>query len=137
MKFGDRPTIFANVTCHNCGQDLRQAAGEKLVEKFADVPTAARNRQLLIAFIGLIVGVPLLALVTIWAGVQLGWWGNAIYTTLAGLPLLVFPVIFWFNWQVHGIRHRCLASTPFRRAHFLPPWKRRQPKRSGSRQRIL
>lgn len=112
MKFGDRPTIFANVTCHKCGQDLRQAAGDKLVEVFSGVPTAARNRQMLIAFIGLIVGVPLLALVTIRAGVQLEWWGNAVYTALAGLPLLVFPTIFWLNWQVHGMRHRCECGKP-------------------------
>jgi len=112
MQFGDKPTIFANVSCHKCGQDLKQEAGERLVEMFTDVPTPARNRRLLIAFIGLMVAVPLLALAAIWAGVQLGWWGNIAYTALAGLSLLLLPTMFWFNWQVHSIRHRCDCGNP-------------------------
>jgi hypothetical protein len=71
-----------------------------------------RNRLLLLTFIGLMVGLPLLAFAAIWAGVQLGWWGNIAYTALAGLSLLLLPNMFWFNWQVHGIRHRCECGNP-------------------------
>jgi len=112
MKFGDRPTIFANLTCDNCNQDLRQQAGEKLMEVFSGVPTPSRNRRLMHTFIGLLIGLPLLLFAAIWAGIQFGWWGNAAYTVLAGSSLFLFPTIFWFNWQVHGMRHRCECGKP-------------------------
>jgi hypothetical protein len=112
LNFADQPTIFANVTCQKCGQDLKQEAGEKLVEMFTGVPTPTLNRQLLLTFIGLMVGVPMITFAAIWAGIQLGWWGNVAYTVLAGLSLLLLPAMFWFNWQIHGIRHRCECGNP-------------------------
>ena len=71
----------------------------------SEVSPPTRNRRLLLTFIGLMVGLPLLFFVGLWAGIQLGWWGNIAYTAFAGLSLLLLPTLFWFNWQVHGIRH--------------------------------
>ncbi|MCL4202632.1 MAG: hypothetical protein KJ000_09060 [Pirellulaceae bacterium] len=110
--FGTGSTIFANVCCPRCGQDLKQQAGEKLIELFSHVPTPARNRCLVALFIGILVGLPLLLCAVIWAGVQLGWWGHTAYLALTGLSLLLPPAIFWFNWQIHGVRHRCDCGRP-------------------------
>lgn len=112
VRLGDRPTIFANVSCPNCGQDLKRTAGGKLVDLFSGVPTPARNKRLLWVFVSLIFGVPLLLFAGIWAGVQAGWWSSTAYTALAGMSLLLLPTMFWFNWQVHGIRHRCECGKP-------------------------
>ena len=112
IHFGTRPTIFANVCCPRCGQDLKQQAGEKLIELFSHVPTPARNRWLIALFISLLFGSPLLLCAVIWAGVQLGWWGHMAFLALTGLTLLLPPAIFWFNWQIHGVRHRCECGQP-------------------------
>ncbi len=102
IHFGIRSTIFVNVSCPRCGQDLTQQAGEKLVELFSDVTAPARNRRMIALLISLLVGLPLLLCAVIWAGVQLGWWGHMAFMDLTGLPLLLPPGIFWFNWQIHG-----------------------------------
>jgi hypothetical protein len=102
IHFGTQPTIFVNVSCPRCGQDLTQQAGEKLVELFSDVTAPARNRRMIALLISLLVGLPLLLCAVIWAGVQLGWWGHMAFMDLTGLPLLLPPGIFWFNWQIHG-----------------------------------
>jgi hypothetical protein len=112
IHFGTWPTIFANVCCPRCGQDLKQPASEKPIELFSHVPTPARNRRLIALFISLLVGLPLLLCAVIWAGVQLGWWGHTAFLALTGLPLLLPPAIFWFNWQIHGARHRCDCGQP-------------------------
>ncbi|MDY0165578.1 MAG: hypothetical protein RBS80_03495 [Thermoguttaceae bacterium] len=79
---------------------------------FADVPTPARNRRRILMFLALLIGLPMLLSVAVWAGVQHGWWGNAVYTALAVLPPALVPAIFWFNWRIHGIRHRCECGKP-------------------------
>jgi len=112
MNFGDRPTIYADLACENCGHDLHDTAGEKLVELFTEVSTPGRNRRLLWTFVGLMVVVPLLLVGLICLGVRLGWWGPFAYTILSGLSLLVVPTIFWINWQVHRLRHECPCGQP-------------------------
>jgi hypothetical protein len=112
MKFQDRPTIFVNLTCHKCGQDLKQKASEKLVEMFSEVRSPSRNRLLLLTFIGLMVGLPVILFVRVWEGIQLGWWGNITYIVLAALSLILFPVMLWFNWRLHDIRRRCECGNP-------------------------
>jgi hypothetical protein len=44
-------------------------------------------------FLGLLLGLALLLCTVIWAGVQLGWWGHMACMALAGLPLLLRPVV--------------------------------------------
>ena len=51
IHFGQTPTVFANVSCAGCGADLREAAGNKLVELFGDVPTSSTNRWLIVVFV--------------------------------------------------------------------------------------
>ncbi len=34
------------------------------------------------------------------------------FLALTGLILLLPPAIFWFNWQIHGARHRCECGQP-------------------------
>ena len=85
IHFGTRPTIFANVSCPCCGQDFEQQAGEKLIELFSHVPAPAQNRRLIALLISLLVGLPVLLCAVIWAGVQLGWWGQMAFLALTEL----------------------------------------------------
>ena len=112
VTFEDRPTVFANLTCYQCGQDLTQKASEKILELFSDVPSPTRNKLLLLTFIGLMVGLPMLLFLGVWEGIQLGWWGNIAYIAIAGLSLILFPVMFWFNLRLHDIRRRCQCGNP-------------------------
>jgi hypothetical protein len=57
-------------------------------------------------------GIPLLLIVGIVAGMRLGWWGPRAFIALSGLGVLVLPAVFWFNSQVHSIRHRCECGRP-------------------------
>ena len=45
IHFGDKPTIFANLNCPQCGADLKEAAGKKLVELFTDVAVPKAYRE--------------------------------------------------------------------------------------------
>lgn len=42
---GDTPMICANVTCAECGHDLKEQASEKLTELFKDVPNPAPKQE--------------------------------------------------------------------------------------------
>ena len=38
VRFGDHPTIYANVSCQKCGRTLREEAGIELVRVFSSQP---------------------------------------------------------------------------------------------------
>jgi hypothetical protein len=112
VNFGNSPTIYANLRCRSCGADLTGEAGKKLVELFADVPTPPANRRLLAGFVALLVGVPLVLIAGLSLGVQAGWWGYWAFQGLTLLPMLVWPLILWFNWRVASIRFECDCGKP-------------------------
>lgn len=112
VNFGDAPTIYANVTCSKCGVDLKDAAGKKLVEIFAGVPVPPRNNWLLVWFLVFAVGTPLLLTAGLYLGVLAGWWGYRGFVGLSFLPVLLWPVLMWFNWQVASIRFQCACGNP-------------------------
>src|SRR5271168_2082714 len=62
INFGNKATIYANLNCPRCGADLKEEAGRKLVELYAEVSIPVRNRRLMRLFIVLVVGATLLPL---------------------------------------------------------------------------
>jgi hypothetical protein len=62
INFGYKPTIYANLECPKCGESMKEIAGEKLVEMFADERALAKYKLLVPLFIAASVGVPALCL---------------------------------------------------------------------------
>ena len=102
-NFGNKPTIYANLECPKCGEEMKEVAGEKLVALFAEEATPAKFKQMVLLFIVVLAGIPALLLV-----LPRSWW------TYAMIPyfLLIQPMIFLFNWQVHSPRFRCDCGEP-------------------------
>jgi hypothetical protein len=98
INFGNTPTIYADLQWPKCGETMKEIAGEKLVEMFADERTPAESRQMLALFIAVVAGVPAMFLL-----LPRSWW------TYAMIPyfLLLGPMIECFNGQVHAPRFRC------------------------------
>jgi hypothetical protein len=92
VNFGNTPTIYAKLDCPRCGAGLRDAAGRKLVELFADVAIPPRNRRLMTSFLVLVVGALLFLLAGMFLGTLTGWRESVSVLTL--IPLLLLP---WFN----------------------------------------
>jgi hypothetical protein len=112
LHFGDRPTVFANVACSNCGDDLREEAGDRLVSLFAGVAAPTVNSRLIAWFWGLVIGVPFLLVGLLFTGVQSGWWSYQAFMALIVLSLFVAPSIMWFNYRVASIRCQCQCGRP-------------------------
>ncbi len=112
IKLGDTPTIYANLTCSKCGHDLKEAAGGKLKELFKDVAIPARNKSLMYGFLFIVIGLPLIWVGSIWAGVMADWWGYGAFGWLALPVFITTPAIFYFNYKVHAIRCVCECGNP-------------------------
>src|SRR5262245_25781084 len=51
VRLGDKPTVFANLSCPRCSASMRDAAEKKLVELFRDVAIPESNRRLLRGYV--------------------------------------------------------------------------------------
>ncbi len=113
LKLGNRPTIYANLNCRACGADLKEAAGAKLVELFAEVRTPSRNRRLIATFIvgGLLFEAFLMAAVSYFDS-RRGLWSLVSTFLLTGQMILLFPFIIWLNSRIALIRHQCECGKP-------------------------
>jgi DNA-directed RNA polymerase subunit RPC12/RpoP len=103
INFGNHPTIYANVECPRCGENMREVAGEKLVDLFVDERTPAKVKQMLALFVVYCVGLPALLLF-----LPRSWWLYAMIPYF----LLFQPMISFFNWQVHSTRLQCDCGEP-------------------------
>ena len=112
MNFGNTPTIYANLFCSDCGFDLHEAAGAKLVEMYSDVSIPAKNRQLIWCFVLGMIGVIGLPMGVIWLGIWAGIWGHQAHASLAFLTIGILPTIYYFNYLVAALRHRCECGEP-------------------------
>jgi len=112
LCFSERPTVFANISCSNCGNDLRKEAGKRLVSMFSAVAPPPANRRLVGWFTGLLVGIPLLLLGILFTGVQADWWGYQAFVLFAALSVFVGPVVMGFNYRVASIRRECVCRRP-------------------------
>jgi len=103
INLGDKPTIYADLECPKCAENLKEIAGEKLVEMFADESTHTKFKQLIALFIAVVVGATALFLLL-----------PRSWRTYAMIPffLLLQPMIYFFNWQVHSPRFRCDCGEP-------------------------
>jgi hypothetical protein len=104
----------------------QEVAGEKLVALFAEDATPAKFKQMVLLFIVVLAGIPALLLV-----LPRSWW------TYAMIPyfLLLQPMIFLFNWQVHSPRFRCDCGEPAYK--FMGPLGRSYCYRCSSCGRVL
>lgn len=108
LNFGDAPTIYADLDCPACGAGLRQAAGTKMVELFAEVGVPPRNKRLMATFIALILGCELPGAIP---SLFDGW--RKLRVILVRTPLfLLAPTLLWFNGQIASIRSRCESGRP-------------------------
>jgi len=112
IRFGAKPTIFANVSCEQCGESLKEEANVKLADLFTEQAPDARSRQLLWNMVGLLVLVPLVFAAVIWLGVQSGWWGGWAFSLLALLAFFFAPATMWCNYRIHSIRLECECGKP-------------------------
>lgn len=112
IRFGQRATVFANLSCPNCGSDLEEAAGDMLTEIFADVSTPPQNRRILRWFIAWVVVMPMFVALGIAAGISAGLWSSRAFIALSMLPVLVAPVILWMNHAVASLRASCACGEP-------------------------
>ncbi len=102
---GDTPTVFALVTCPNCGRDLRGAAGDCLVATFSDVAVPQGNKRLVVYFamaVTVITTVPIAVQLALKPGFHVASFG----------AILVMPLIFTFNYAVAATRRRCPCGQP-------------------------
>lgn len=114
VGFDHTPTIYADLDCPECGAVLKDVAGRKLVELFADVLIPARNRRLMSAFTALMLCILSVLLIGAFLSFFSGWriiGAGLIQIPLLFLPLLA-PTIMWFNWQIASIRCRCVCGPP-------------------------
>ena len=110
VNSGNTPMIYVDLTCSECGHELKSVAGTKLTELFTDVSIPARNKGLIYAFI-VSVGLPLVFAGLIWAGASAGWWGRD-FLWLALLPILFSPLIFFWSNFVASISWTCECGKP-------------------------
>jgi hypothetical protein len=115
IRFGDAPTVYAELSCPRCGADLKEAAGRRLVELFADIPIPRSNRRTLAIFVAFVLvaslGGAIPALGWRYLGLSPGW--RDVGVALMRIPLLLLaPAIFWLNWGIASIRHRCACGRP-------------------------
>ncbi len=112
VRFGDRPTIFNDVFCENCGKPLKEEAGTALAAMFSSQPVDTRNRRLLWDMIGLLLVVPAVFLGLIWFGVWHGFWGAWAFSLFGLLGFVFAPVSMWLNYRIHAVRHECPCGQP-------------------------
>ena len=105
INFGSTATVFALLSCAECGHGLREVAGRELVALFSDVTVPKVNRRLIAYFtvaVVLLVLLPIVAQYLFRPSFHIGSYGI----------LLVLPLIFVFNYRVASLRMRCSCDTP-------------------------
>jgi hypothetical protein len=112
MRFGNSPTIYADLSCAECGASLKREAGSRLVVLFSSLHLPPENKRLLRTMVFFWVGAPLLLTFVIWAGSQAGLWSARAFIGLVGLNLLIWPSILFFNLKVASLRQRCECGQP-------------------------
>jgi hypothetical protein len=116
IRFGQQPTIYANLSCAGCGKDLKPEAEQALVALFRDVRIPTANRWAIIAFVVLICLVSLVLPAVLWGGAWAGWWPAAAAGTAAGVGALPW-LIRTFNRRIYSLKEECECGQPA--YHFM------------------
>ena len=103
INFGNTPTIYANLECPKCGEDMKEVAGEKLVALSPTWPRPPNSSRWYCCSWSFVAGIPALLFVL-----------PRSWRMYAMIPyfLLLQPMILLFNWQVHSPRFRCDCGQP-------------------------
>lgn len=106
----DSPLICATVTCSECGHDLNEQAGVKLIELFKDVPRTT------IGWLSVVLGVLLFSPVAVfvigWAGHFAGWWGDGVGWVIYPAMALCLIVFLAFYYMVQPLIYSCECGKP-------------------------
>lgn len=107
MNFNKTPTVFAQLSCTECGRNLEDVAGNKLVKLFADRKVPSENRKILFVFF--LGGLALLAALFIPGIVT----GTSFLYILPALALsFIMPSMMFINYKISSIRNRCECGKP-------------------------
>jgi hypothetical protein len=112
MRFGDSATIYADLACTGCGRGLKEEAGAELTHLFSGMTVPPRNRRLLVHFILIVVGIPLILAAIVYYGISVGWWTSSAFLAFTALPVLFFPAIMTMNYRIASIRRECPCGAP-------------------------
>ena len=103
ISFGNSPTIYANLICPQCSNNLKDEAEKKLAELFSKISVSVENKRFLLWFAILIIAIPLLLVIILRKR------GFAFFPYMI---FLIFPAIMYFNYKVASMRHRCPCGKP-------------------------
>jgi len=109
---GDRPAIYAKVTCSKCGNRLIDAAGRKLTELFRDTAVPEENKIIIKKFILGLFLIPLAFALLLVAGVQQGWWSYSAFAILLLSALFIPVTVVHMNYRIAMLRSRCECGNP-------------------------
>lgn len=106
------PLIYANISCPECGKNLKQEGGEKLVELFSGIAVPGRNKELIAWFLAYMGGISLISAACIYLGIQAGFWSRQAFAFLSLMAIAIVPAIMYFNYKVASIRMICDCGSP-------------------------
>jgi hypothetical protein len=112
MRFGDRATIYANLSCPKCAADLRETASAALPPMFSGIELPAAIRRTLWTFLVVFMGGGLLLVGLLAWGVRSGWWTGRAFTALSFSVVLIAPLIMFMNYRLAQVRNRCECGHP-------------------------
>jgi uncharacterized protein YbaR (Trm112 family) len=119
VNWGDNPILFMILSCPECGQDLRDVAGQKLREAFGGLDIPERNRTLRRRFLFVMIGIPLLVAAVMTAGMVLGFWGAEVFLSFLVLALFAAPSLMIASYRIALLRHSCACGLPDYRFHGM------------------
>lgn len=104
----DVPMLCANVTCSECGNDLKEQAGEKLAELFSDTPKMFGWPSVLM---GVLLFLPILVFGMFWVGAFAGWWQELELLHWVVFFLLFLPFLIG-HYFIHPKMYSCECGNP-------------------------
>jgi hypothetical protein len=113
MHMPTETVVSANLACYECGNDMGDAAKEKLSEMFKSVPIDKRGASLAGILMLALVLLPFVAFVVVAIGIKLGFWDRSAYLIIAALPLLIVPGFFLASSINASISLQCECGDDF------------------------
>ncbi len=112
LKIGNTPVIYADLTCPECGRELKDEAGRKLIELFKDMPLAPKKSPSVARFLIILVGVAVVLYLGGYFGSLAGFWEGQSYLGPVFIWLLLFPVYHVYRARFAPIHLECTCGEP-------------------------